>query len=106
MRSWDPSTGQLRGELAGARGEVVRVAFSSDGGRLANASKDGTVQVWNLSRWDRPPADWAEAGCGLVNRNLSRAEWNQLAGDQPYQRTCPELPPGEGAPDDAPATEY
>jgi WD40 repeat protein len=80
VRRWETDTGKLRSELAGTRGQVVRVAFSPNGGRLASVSRDGTVQVWDLSWWDRGPADWVEAGCGLVNRNLSQAEWNQFAG--------------------------
>ncbi|HYX96783.1 MAG TPA: WD40 repeat domain-containing protein, partial [Geodermatophilus sp.] len=92
--------------LASTRGRVVGVASSPNGTSLASADADGTVQVWDLSWWDRPPTDWVEAGCGLVNRNLSRAEWSQFAGERSYQRTCPELPKGEGAPDDAPATRY
>jgi hypothetical protein len=33
-----------------------------------------------------------------ANRNLSLAEWKQYIGDVPYEKTCPDLPPGEGAP--------
>jgi hypothetical protein len=62
--------------------------------------------VWDLNWRDQSPADWAEDGCSLVNRNLSQAEWNQFAGERPYQRTCPALPSGQGAPDDAHATRY
>jgi WD40 repeat protein len=92
VQVWETATGRLRSELIGHPGSVNAVAFSSYGTALATAGTDGTVQVWDLSWWDRPPADWAEAGCGLVNRNLTRAEWDQFAGDRPYQRTCPELP--------------
>jgi WD40 repeat protein len=106
VQLWDPATGKLHGELTGHPGAVNAVAFSSDGTSLASASKDGTLQLWRLSWWDQPSTDWAEDGCRLVNRNLSQAEWDQFAGDRPYQRTCPALPPGQGAPDDAEATEY
>jgi hypothetical protein len=34
------------------------------------------------------------------------AEWDQIAEGLPYERTCPGLSSGEGAPDDAPAAEY
>ena len=64
------------------------------------------MRLWDLSWWDRPPADWVEAGCRLVNRNLSQAEWDQFAGERPYQQICPELPSGEGAPQDAPDAQY
>jgi WD40 repeat protein len=106
VQLWDPATGKLHGELTGHPGAVNAVAFSSDGTALASASPDGTLQLWRLDWWDRLPAAWAEDGCRVVNRNLTRAEWDQFAGDQPYQRTCPALRSGQDAPDDAPATEY
>jgi len=46
------------------------------------------------------------SGCHLVNRNLSLIEWDQVAPGLPYERTCPDLPAGEGAPRDAPAARY
>jgi hypothetical protein len=42
----------------------------------------------------------------LVDRNLSLAEWNQYASGIAYERTCPALPSGEGAPRDAPVARY
>ncbi len=92
--------------LTGHTDAVNAVAFSHDDALRVSVGTDQTVQLWNPSWWARPSSDWAEAGCGLVNRNLSRAEWDQLAGERPYQRTCPTLPAGGGTPDDAPAAQY
>jgi hypothetical protein len=64
------------------------------------------VQLWDLRWWNRPAPDWVEAGCRMVNRNLSKAEWDQYAAGLSYQRTCPRLPLGDGAPDDAPVAQY
>lgn len=103
---WDPATGQPYGEpLEGNSGVVWSAAFSLDG-RLLATTTDKTLQLWDLSWWEEPPSAWAEAGCRLVNRNLSADEWNQFAGDLPYQRTCPGLPSGERAPSNAIAADY
>jgi hypothetical protein len=77
------------------------VAFSPNGQRLATTSDDRTVRLWNLF-FD----DWVAVGCKLVNRNLSMSEWTHLLPEVPYERTCPDLPAGEGAPPDAPAARY
>jgi WD40 repeat protein len=75
-------------------GPVDSVAFSPDGARLAILSRrTGQIAVWRL---------WSEAAdylCRQVWRNLTMDEWRQSVGDNiPYERTCPALPPGEGAP--------
>jgi hypothetical protein len=56
--------------------------------------------------WDLQFDDWLGAGCGLVNRNLSMTEWEQLLPGRPYERTCPGLPAGTGAPGGAPTAQY
>jgi WD40 repeat protein len=102
VRLWNTATGQPHGQpLTGHTDNVYAVAFSPDGTHLVTGSADRTARLWNLGF-----TDWAAAGCSLVKRNLTQAEWNQFAADQPYERTCREYPPGEGAPPDAPAAEY
>jgi WD domain, G-beta repeat len=77
---------------------VRATSFSPDGEYLATATFGDTIRLWLV--W---PEDLiAEAGSRLT-RNLTLTEWQQYLGaDVAYERTCPNLPPGEGAPTDAP----
>jgi WD40 repeat protein len=102
VRLWDVDTGRAHGApLTGDTDAVNAVAFSPDGKLLATGSSDATGQLWNPFFHD-----WVRAGCTLVHRNLSMAEWTQLLPDTSYERTCPDLPAGAGAPARAPAAGY
>ncbi len=95
VRLWEVTSRQPLGKPLDGDGSPVRsVSFSPDGTILASAGKSGAVWLWDVE-----PESWAARACRRANRNLSLAEWRQYLGpDVPYRRTCPDLPPGAGAP--------
>jgi WD40 repeat protein len=97
VRLWDltasdPAANPL--VLRGHQARITSVAFSSDGQTLASASADRTTRIWSVST-----KALADLVCEKVWRNLRLGEWEQFVGPGiPYERTCPNLPPGDGAP--------
>jgi hypothetical protein len=68
------------------------VAFSPDGQTLAVGGFDGAVRLW-IAR----PEVLAEMVCEQVWRNLTLEERKRFVGrGVPSERTCPNLPRGEG----------
>ncbi len=49
MRLWDVASGEIVADLHGLHGDLVAVAFSADGTRLATGGVDPALLVWNLA---------------------------------------------------------
>jgi WD40 repeat protein len=66
-------------------GDLVFVPrFTSDGHLTGNG-------LFNVpTRWDVEPASWREAACHAAGRNLTREEWVEYLGSEPYRGTCTE----------------
>lgn len=84
---WDTATRELLGPPLLTGKETETMAISPDGRALVLGSFDSMAWYWRLDR-----RAWTERACGIANRNLSEAEWQQFLGDQPYHTTCPDLP--------------
>jgi WD40 repeat protein len=88
IQLWDVTSRQPIGPaLPGNNPNSVRsLAISPDGKYLA-------ARVWEgIELWEINPESWQEYACRIANRNLTSDEWENLLGERPYVKTCPELP--------------
>jgi WD40 repeat protein len=69
---------------------TTSAAFSSNGRYLLTRIDERSVAVWV---WRS--SDLRDEACTRFTSNLSHAEWSQWLPNQPYRRTCPNLPVGK-----------
>ncbi len=85
---WDVERGQQLGIPFKVHNNLVKnLLFSKDGKTLISASDDGSVVLWDVN-----PDSWQSRICKIVARNLTGNEWSQYLPNEPYRKTCPNLP--------------
>jgi len=94
---WDAATlRQIGPYLKVGTGYVHSLAFTPNGksfisvecSDIHEANKEcltDELQLWTFQSLETQ-------ACRIANRNLTLDEWKQYLGDQPYRKTCPDLP--------------
>ena len=82
---WDVTSRQLIGQPLPST-HSNSLAFSPDGQVLASG-RNRAIVLWDVSL-----EAWQAHACHMANRNLTPEEWVSYLGDQPYEKSCPNLP--------------
>lgn len=85
---WDTQSWQVVAQLQ-TTDRISAITFSCDNDWIFTGNSDG-VDIWL-----GPGADLVAEICQRLPRNLTREEWRQYLGDEPYRATCPNLPEGK-----------
>jgi WD40 repeat protein len=86
VRIWDVATQQEVGApmTAGIQ-PVYAAAFGPGGSTLATVGGDGAARTWDVAF----PANLVQAACDIASGSLTRQQWADYAGSQPFQQVCP-----------------
>jgi WD40 repeat protein len=78
---WDASTGKQISALPTPQAKTGAVAaFDPTGHTLVTASRDGTMQLWDID-----PTSWHNRACALAGRRLTEQELERLPPRPPLQ---------------------
>ena len=88
-RLWDTATQQEVGTpMTAGPGPVYALAFSPDGAKLltvgTSGSSGGDARQWDVAF----PAGLLTAACAIADQSLTRQQWADYAGTQPFQQVC------------------
>jgi WD40 repeat protein len=88
-RLWDAATQQEIGTpMTAGPGPVYAIAYSPDGATLVTAGASGS-SGGNARQWDVAfPAGLLAAACAIADQSLTRQQWADYAGIQPFQQVC------------------
>jgi WD40 repeat protein/tRNA A-37 threonylcarbamoyl transferase component Bud32 len=67
VRLWETSTGKPLGILRGHQSSVESISISPDGKRIASASQDGTLRIWDLANNENRQLPGHEGGTQWVS---------------------------------------
>lgn len=89
VRLWSSADGRPIATLRGHQAAVTALAFAqtAESLQLWSVDLDGLLLIWDVGQ-DRLP----ERACAVIGRNLTAAEWQRYAGDQPAPSGCPVWP--------------
>jgi WD40 repeat protein len=85
LLQWDVGTGKALGLLQAPSAAPDGLSFDAQGNLYGLAGSF-------IYRFDYSLASLTKSACAIANRNLTRAEWQQFAGDEPYVKLCRGLP--------------
>ena len=88
---WNVEEQRLIGMPFTGIGNVISVAFSSDG-RTLYSRAEAILEQPDIFQWDVSIESWQNRACRKANRNFTCKEWRQYFGSENYHRTCPDLP--------------
>jgi len=84
LRLWDIATQKLIGSPLPGSNTGGSTEFFPDGKHILGVFNSGAGIVWNVD-----PTAWKVYACRIANRNLTRAEWDDILPGATYRRVCP-----------------